>query len=344
MRHLSRIVLFISTCIISMTLMSSISYAVENESISEIDTTQQQMANVIQPYVNEPLDNAVPVIYKYEIISDDENVKTSVVPGEEFTLQFTVYNPAVVSKIGNVRIVVTQEDSLVYPKYGSTNSVYVGYIEPLSYVEGKIRLIASKDIVNERVGLVLYMTYTDNYNTLNSQQIVATIPISTSGTLDVNNLEMPTNMFVGANNRFSITYQNSGLSSINDVTLHIEGEKIESQDILLGNISSGSSKTSDVYLKFNEPGMQNIDMYFTYAGNDGQIQETVKNDYRITVSSYSDENSSYAKDEFSEERNNQNRILSLAVVIICVATVGLYLVVQINKRRYEKALMKGEEK
>ena len=91
----------------------------EATGIDAIATPQGERKNSGQVYLNDPLDNPVPVIYSYEVVGDG-----AITPGEEFTLKFTVYNPAVVSNVGNIRIEVIQEKGLVYPVYGKTNSIY----------------------------------------------------------------------------------------------------------------------------------------------------------------------------------------------------------------------------
>lgn len=330
-------------------LISSLSIYVYAEEDNFLNTLNNQTNanNAGQLYVNEPLDNAVPVIYKYEIepVNESENEKETeeggyIVPGEEFILKFTVYNPAVVSKIGNIRIVLAQEEGLIYPEYGRTNSVYIGYLEPLAYAEGKMRLTASKDITAEKVNVVLQMSYTDNFYTNNSSQLIATLPVSSSGKINISNVDIPSNMYVGANNRFSISCQNNGLSNVNNVILHMAGEKIDDQEIALGNIASGSSTTSDIYLVLKEAGAQTLSMYFTYSDTDGRMKQTESQEYNIVVSNYED---TEVTDDYDENRNLMNKYFTFGILFICVAVVAGYVYSVVKKVMLEKDLVKDKK-
>ncbi len=284
--------------------------------------------------VNEPLDNAVPVIYSYEIVGAEY-----ITPGEQFTLNFKVYNPAVASKIGNIRIVVTQDHFLLSPLYKGTNSVYIGYLEPLSYTEGSITLVASKEINSEELPIVINMTFTDNYSTLNQQQLAATLPVSSSGKLNISRVDIPSTMYVGSNNRLSISYENSGLSTINDVVLHMSGDTLDDQEIQLGTVGSGLSKTSDVYISFKQNGAQTIHMYCTYSDTTGAEHETEVTDYSLDVKSY-DELAVSEYDQININRNMNNRYVTYGVLGVSVVTLIVCAVAYLKKKKADKKIVK----
>ena len=290
-------------------------FAVEDSDLPSNITSQSSQPNPGATYVNEPLDNAIPVIYKYEVGGDGY-----IVPGEEFTLKFFVYNPGVVSKIGNIRIDVYQGNSLVYPKYGATNSVYIGYLDALSFTDGEITLIASKDIADKEIPLNIYLSYTDNYSTANQQQLVTTLPVSSSGKLSLSSLDVPSTLYVGSNNRLSVVYRNNGLSTINDVVLHLNGDTINQQDITLGSIGSNSSSTSDVYVEFLKSGQQIVKVNFSYTDSDGLTKETDPVDYSFDVKNFEKKvNSDYAT--YISRRNTINKYMTLIVLIACIVVL-----------------------
>ena len=298
--------------------------------ISEIADRQaeQQVAGSV---VNEPLDNAVPVIYNYEILDGD-----AIQPGEEFTIKFTVYNPAVVSKIGNIRVEVTQEDNLLYPGYGKTNSLYMGYLNALSYTEGEITLTASKDINTNELPVIFTLKYTDNYYPHNEQRLEALLPVSTVGKLAVDSIDMPSAMYVGSNNRLRIVYRNDGLSTINNVTLHIQGDYIENQEVYLGSIGNNTSMTSDAYVTLLQQGTQEIQMYFTYTDSYGSEHETDTEEYELDVRS--GEESSNEENEYIQGRIRLNRQMTYGVLIVSVLVLlNLIIRISLQVKREKKA-------
>ena len=312
---ISKVMTIFFAAFIMINLFSVTSSAVENGDITSVMTNQADQPNVGQVYVNEPLDNAVPVIYKYEVGGNGY-----IIPGEAFTLKFTIYNPGVVSKISNVIVDISQSDSLVYPMYGSTNSVFIGYLSALSYSEGEITLIASKDINEKEIPLSINVTYTDNYSTSNQLRLVATLPVSSSGKLSLSSVDVPSTMYVGNNNRLSISYRNSGLSTINDVVLNLSGESINEQKISLGSIGSNSSLTSDIYVEFIQTGQQAVDISFTYTDSDGQIKQTEPVEYSFDVKNYETEiNDEYA--QYMYKRNTINRYMTIGVLMVCTIII-----------------------
>ncbi len=327
----------LAAIIISTNVYSINTAAVEPDNIMSNLTNQADQPNPGQVYINEPLDNAIPVIYKYEIGGDGY-----IVPGEEFTLKFTIYNPAVVSKIGNIKLDLLQSNSLVYPKVGATNSLFIGYLDALSYSQGEITLIASKDITEKEIPLNIIMSYTDNYNTANQQQLVATLPVSSTGKLSLSSVDVPSTMYVGSNNRLSVSFRNNGLSSINDVILNISGDSINDQKISLGSIGSNASMVSDVYVEFIKSGQQIVKISFTYTDSDGQIKKTEPVDYSFDVKNFEAEsNDDYAK--YMQRRNMINRYMTYAVLLVCVIVLLLGCSL-LRKESKNRKTVKGGDK
>ena len=337
-KGISRAVIAVVAVAIAVTVFSVPSYAVKSKDLPSELTNQEDQPNPGATYMNEPLDNAIPVIYKYEVGGDGY-----IVPGEEFTLKFTVYNPAVVSKVGNIRLDLYQGNNLVYPKYGSTNSVYIGYLSALSYTEGEITLIASKDISTKELPLNINMSYTDNYNTVNQQQLIATLPVSSSGNLSISSLDVPSSMHIGGNNRLSVSYRNNGLSPINNVVLHLSGDTINAQDITLGSIGSNASVTNDVYVEFLELGQQIVKVNFSYIDSEGYLKETEPVDYSFDVKDFeSTQNDEYAM--YMARRNIMNRYLTLGVLGVCVIVLLIAFILVRKEKSLGKVTKGGQKK
>ena len=322
-------------------------YATENGETFKVDIGQENLTEIkpslpgdnsdTEHIVNEPLDNSVPTIYGYQIMGDGD-----ITPGKEFTLKFNIYNPAVVSNAGNVVITVNQKEGLIYPANGKTNSIYVGYINTLSYRECELNLIASKEIKSEGVPIDITLAYTDNYSTLNTQYLTAVLPVSKRGSLSINAVEIPSAMYVGSNNRLSITYSNDGLSTINDVKFHLSGASIETREISLGSIGSSTTMNADVYIGFLEEGNQSVDMYFTYKDREGQMVETEKKTYTFDVTSFGTP-ISHIDEEYLAKRYTINKIVTYCMLAFSGAIVVMYIIRIIQKNKEDKRISKGEK-
>ncbi len=289
-----------------------------------------------QVYLNEPYDNPVPILYGYEIEGDGY-----ITPGEEFTIRFNVYNTAVVSDASNVRLDLAQKDNLIYPIYGGSNTVYLGYLKTLSYLDGEITMVASKDITEEELLVNLNIYYTDNYKTENVLPLTLALPVSTSGKLSLSSVDIPSAMYVGSNNRINVTYRNNGLSTINDVVLHIMGNGVESKDISLGSIGNGSIMSADVYVEFLNEGDSTVDMYFTYTDQSGQSQETEVSTYNLKVNVY-DTTTAELSENNTMQLNTTNNVISVIAFLLSVSIVLIFF--YIRKRNNNSKLIAKEDK
>ena len=335
-KTLKKLILFLCFFMFALSFLREDVYATEEQDINDIAKRQTNDSNKGQLYLNEPLDNAVPVIYKYEIEGNGY-----LVPGEEFKLKFIVYNPAVVSKLGNIRIMAINEDNLIYPKYGNTNSVYLGYLDPLSYTEGEISLVASKDITDKELPVNLVMSYTDNYKAENSLQLEAVLPVLKTGKLSVEKIDIPSSMHVGANNRLTMTYRNNGLSTVNDVTLHVKGDGITEKVQNMGSIGNGTSRTSDSYLEFIKEGDQVITVYYTYSDNDGKVYETEHTDYNINVTSYVEKQESNVNAQDSR-KNTMNHFATYGVLLVCCIALWIIFLKYVGMPQFKRKKKDGK--
>ncbi len=236
-------------------------------------------AQDVKAIAPEPLDNATVIITNYEIEGAED-----IAPGEAFTLNITLQNSSFTEYVGNVYVVYSQADNLVYPEYGSTAMAYAGYFTTQEEKTVSIRLVASDMInVSEVMGR-LTVCYSDAYST--SNEIVNTIyfPVSSNGVLGIKSFDLSSSATVNKTNRLGVTYYNSGNADISNIVLHMSGGTLEAQDISFGSLSSGSIETADAYFVFTGEGAQAVDMYFTYVDSKGVSHQTATQTFTFEVS------------------------------------------------------------
>jgi hypothetical protein len=109
------------------------------------------------------------------------------------------------------------------------------------------------------------------------------LPVSDVGFLNVAAYDVPSGTTAGTLTRISVSFKNSGTSSINQIMLHVEGDGIEEQVENLGAVSGGTSTTADVYVRFPSAGKTAINMYLTYVDSYSEEHRTETSSYTINV-------------------------------------------------------------
>lgn len=274
----------------------------------------------------EPMDNATVIITSYGIEGAD-----NIAPGEAFTLNITLQNSSYTEYVGNVYVKFSQADGYVYPEYGSTAMAYAGYFVTQEEKTVSMHLVAA-DVINvsEIIGQ-LTICYSDAYSTKNELDNTIHLPVSNNGVLVVKGYDISSDAVVNKTNRVGVTYYNSGNTDISNIVLHMSGAAIESQDVALGSLSSGSIESADAYFTFTGEGAQAVDMYFTYIDSDGINHQTSTQTVAFNVSA--EEESATVGDAYNSKLYKVNIILSLLLMVgSLVIAFGLLIIIR-NSRK-----------
>ena len=272
---------------------------------------------------NEPLDNATVIVSKYSIKDTD-----AITPGKQFTLDFTVQNTSYTQRTGNIYVTCEQEDKLFFASYGGTNIVYVGYLKQRETRDCEITLVAADNIDVTEILASLDISFSDDFGTYNQNKEQIQLPITRDGVLDVTGYDVPTTATTDSKCRIGITYKNSGMTAVNNVVLHIQGDKIENQVQQLSSLSGGVTTTADCYVQFAKSGTQDVSMYFTYTDAENQTHQTNTQTYTFNVDTTPIDDS-YTKELTGME--GFNKIFSAGVLGVCVI---MLILVRIKRRKH----------
>lgn len=297
-----------------------------NQSAEDASTTADYSKSTTGGFStnNEPLDNATVVISNYSIKDTG-----SVTPGKEFTITFTVLNTSYTQRAGNIYVQCQQDDNLIYPAYGGTNVSYVGYLKQRESRDCEMQLVAEDELDANQILAHMVISFSDDFGTHNKNDTLIQLPVTYNGVLDVTGYDIPTTVTTDTSSRIGLTYKNSGKTAVNNIVLHIEGDKIESQTQQLNSLSGGVTTNTDCYIQFTQSGAQNISLYLTYVDAENTEHQTASQTYSFNVNAQQNNNTAQDSTTGMEELNTA---ASIAMAALC----GVFLLLMLIRERRKK--------
>lgn len=229
--------------------------------------------------VSAAYDKAFVTISGYSIEED------AVVPGQEFTLKVTFKNTSRNKNIGNTMITMQADAEQIVPVYKNSNQIYIDGLDAGQEKNIEIKLKAAKQIKGDVVPVVFQMIYADEMKVDNLNTTTLSLPISTSGTLNIQSFSVADQAKIGTKARISATYENTGSDEISNITLHVTGSGLGAdKEFKFDNLGGGEKNYAEAYIDFNSMGTQAISMSFTYDDAEGVTHETEIETFNVQVS------------------------------------------------------------
>ncbi len=254
----------------------------------------------------------------------------AVVPGEEFTLELTIKNTSDVNTVGSCLITYESEDGMIAPVYGESNQIFIDGINPSKTKKVSIKLKAASLIETLSTPLVFTISYADENSLQNTLTSRLDLPVSTSGTLRIDNISVPTVATLGTKSRISITYANSGADELSNIVLHVVGSKLgDDLEVSLESLGGADKKYAEAYIDYTAIGTQNIQISFTYDDEEGLTHETSRQSYDVVVSS----DGNYGSSEITAVQGNAIKSYAVQIVIIAVVIVILVVLIIIYRKK-----------
>lgn len=294
MKKISNIIIFISCMIL--TLVSG--------------NCQVKASKYDKPYVE---------IDSYSIESE------AIVPGEEFELNLVFRNTSSSKEIGSCLVTYESPDGSVEPVYGQSNQFFLKKINAGETEEVTVKLKANAGIETLSTQLVFSILYADEKDMDNNNTTKIFLPVSTSGTLRIENISVPNIVTLGTKSRISITYGNYGVDELSNIVLHIVGNKLNTElEYPLESIGGGSKKYAEAYIDYQKTGNQNIQISFTYDDSDGLRHETDLQSYEVTVSN--NEDGGFVVDSNNSGSSIKNYVIQFLVIIAIIAILVVLII------------------
>lgn len=258
----------------------------------------------------------------------------AIVPGEEFDLQLELYNPGRVYSANNILLTFTNNPDTISVVYPNSDQLYIESIEPGKKENVTIRLKASSEIKTETVKFEVNSVFADAETSSNLNYMSIALPVTKSSKFEIQNVSIQEEVYKGAKTRAHITYKNSGSDNFYNVTMHIEGEALDSsQQYSLGSLIAGKVSYAEAYIEFVQMGKQSINIYFTYEDIKGNQYTTEPYVSEVELIEHSEETEK-PYEAIDNASNNTRTIFGKGFILVGIIVVGCFIIVLLKRYRH----------
>ena len=228
-------------------------------------------------------DSAVIDIETYEV------VEGTLSAGGQITLKLRVKNNSEVSDAHNTVVTFESANGALAPVYGDDNQIFIGTVPAGQTMDVVVDAVVSTQYEADAVQMRCYFNYVSGVVAL-SNAVVINIPTNVSGNLTVDAINVAENATVGVNSLVSIRCKNNGTYAITDAKLVITGAvEEESKEIVLPTIGAGKTVAEDCYVRFAEPGVQDVKIEVRYTDSKENVCIIEGGNHKVKVTSNIDE-------------------------------------------------------
>ena len=160
---------------------------------------------------------------------------------------------------------------------GSSNTFYIDKIKPKKHAEKEITLTTAPDTAPRTYTITANFEYEDaNGNPYTSSEVIG-IPVIQSAEIELGDLKVDKEGFVGGEMPLSLEFFNTGKSVLSNVMVKMRGNfDADTNTYFAGNVAPGSAQTYDVNITPRAKGEQKGEIVITYDDSTGRKQELVK--------------------------------------------------------------------
>jgi hypothetical protein len=264
--------------------------------------------------------------------------------GSDFTLTVHLKNTSKTTKVSNMLFdfqapTEGTDEQTMSPAFLPTSgasSVYLDGIASNGTADISIRLNAKSDLLQKPYSIELGMKYED----ANGAQVDATsslsIPVKQDARFEFSKFEIsPESISVGGETNVMCSLYNLGKIKLYNVKATFEGECIETEEVFIGNVESGSSASIDAMLTATQAsnGAGKITMTLSYEDESGNIS-TSEEELEIQVTENQAEDVSYMEDTQTETGSG---IPIWPFVLLAAIIVAVVIVIKKRKKKQEQS-------
>lgn len=160
---------------------------------------------------------------------------------------------------------------------GSSNTFFIDKIKPKKHAEKEITLTTAPDTAPRTYTITANFEYEDaNGNPYTSSEVIG-IPVIQSAEIELGDLKVDKEGFVGGEMPLSLEFFNTGKSVLSNVMVKMRGNfDADTNTYFAGNVAPGSAQTYDVNITPRAKGEQKGEIVITYDDATGRKQELVK--------------------------------------------------------------------
>ena len=280
------------------------------------------------------------LLEKYEITDG------RLVPGANVKMSMTFKNESATADARDVLVTYSTENNDINPVFGASNQFYIDKIPAKETRTIEVKMEVSQEIdmrqmsedttenASKNVKLSMNIKYRTSSGGEESNELNILLPVTQECVLDIKNVSLADNVKLGADSLVSLVYANTGISSVYNVVMHIQGEIPDDQKTSkIGNVGTGAQQAIDYYITLQKEGKQVVKINFTYEDEDGNEYSTEEKEYTIYVEDTAtiEPNSADDSQNMNEENVEVTVIQGKDVSIwkICFACIGAIIIILI---------------
>ena len=291
---------------------------------------------------------------KPKLIIDQYNFEPSMVrAGENFTMNLSFYNTNSQKAVKNIKIFLTADEKTdpagnsgggnVFTPVGSSNTFYIDSISPKGRVDKTITMFTAPDAQAKTYTIVANFEYEDS----EGQEFTATefigVPVIQQSKLDIGELNIPPEAFVGEPIPVSVEFYNTGKVTLYNMMVKLEGDfQTENGSYYIGNFETGRSEYFEGMIIPMEQGELSGTLVFTYEDSSGENIE-VREDFTLNVME------PMPMDEFPEDmppmeepRGIKKLLKSKIFWVVIIFIIGAIITFIVRKKKKKKGLALDE--
>lgn len=248
------------------------------------------------------------------------------VPGESFELTLNLKNTSNTYSAYNILVTLSSETGIL-PVYGASNQIYIDSIAASESTSVTFDVVTASQLEVDYLEEDILISSYDN-NTVNQSSNISTImiPFQLKSTLILSGYTVPDQTKVGTKARVSATYVNSGMEELSNIQMMITGDGLSKEyTASLGNLGAGDSNIAEVYLDFISAGTKNLYMSFQYNDSDGEVHNTVSQNFVVVVDDVDSTGGDYTIVDNTLGSGSVIQLILLAAIVVLGVVVAVMI-------------------
>lgn len=244
---------------------------------------EEGKSNKITQYVGILVNGADSNKLTPRLIIDKYSFEPNIVrAGEKFDLNLSFFNTNANKAISNVKIFLTVDEKTeqsgnVFTPVDSSNTFYIESIPAKGTIEKKLKFFTVPDAKAKTYTITANFEYQDE----TGKDITATeligIPVVQKSKLEIGNMDIPTEGYVGMPIPISVQFFNTGKVPLNNMMIKLEGDfTAENGNYYLGNFEMGTTENYDGTIIPNKTGPLKGKLIFSYDNTAGEHIEQIQ--------------------------------------------------------------------
>lgn len=223
-----------------------------------------------------------------KLIIDKYSFEPSLVKaGENFNMNLSFFNTNSQKAVRNIKIFLTADEKTdpdsnsgggnVFTPVGSSNTFYIDNIPAKGRVEKNITMSTVPDAKAKTYTITANFEYEDSKGEQYTATELIGVPVVQQSKIEVGELNIPTEAFVGEPVPISVEFYNTGKVTLYNMMVKLEGDfQTENGNYYVGNFETGNSEYFEGMVIPSEPGELTGNIVFSYEDSTGEIIEIEK--------------------------------------------------------------------